>query len=284
MTNICSNCHYVVEPLATAWDSSSCNFTSYTPPSHISSDYFVDSANSCIIAKSDGLLSTTYEEALCSHDSTSGPLLAQRHPSSLTADAFDFSHWHCSETFSSTALLGVDSQILPLPFCNVAKPNNDRRPHENKTLSEEKVKRKKAQNRAAQQAFRQREEGKIRDMEDRIAKLEKSTKETLLDSQLRRSRIRDLFIENQRLRQVLLTDSHYHASSRPDAAVDCGQRKTRNRVNEELSGGEEKMACLARICYPNRIAPWWNESRLMLSEEKIMSRLKQIDSLCDELL
>lgn len=146
-----------------------------------------------------------------------------------------------------------------------------------------------------QQAFRQREEGKIRDMEDRIAKLEKSTKETLLDSQLRRRRIRGLFIENQRLRQVLLTDSHYHAhyfssavSSRPDADVACGQatqRTTRNRANEELSGGEEKMACLARICYPNRIAPpWWNESRLMLSEEKIMSRLKQIDSLCDELL
>lgn len=132
-----------------------------------------------------------------------------------------------------------------------------------------------------QRAFRQRKERKVKDLEERAAELEKTTKETMLENQRRRHRIRDLFIENQVLRAALATDGHARVRS---SAVPPRLDAVKGEVSPAGGGEEETFRFGADDAQGAGYLPWWNNYRLMLSEDKIVGQLKKLESANDDLL
>lgn len=109
----------------------------------------------------------------------------------------------------------------------------------------------------------------------------------MLENQRRRHRIRDLFIENQVLRAAL-TDGHARVRSgavppRLDAGG-CRDGKVMGEVSP--GGGEEETFRFggADDAQGAGYLPWWNNYRLMLSEDKIVGQLKRLESANDDLL
>ncbi|KHN94568.1 bZIP transcription factor, bZIP-1 [Metarhizium album ARSEF 1941] len=168
-----------------------------------------------------------------------------------------------------------------------------------------RVKKRQAQNRAAQRAFRQRKERRIKDLEDRVAELERTTKETVLDNKRRRLRLRDLLVENQVLRAALAADAPASApapgrrcsgravpSLRSDPASAGGRvgwlesdadlgagdeargKERSARVGPARGPGDESTGCLA----------WSGVCRLMLAEDTIVGQLRRLESATDDRL
>ncbi|KAK8928071.1 AP-1-like transcription factor YAP1 [Metarhizium anisopliae] len=260
MIDVAGNNHYLAHQPADS-DASLC-----LPPSYISGDYFVNPAT--------GPTSTTYEMSFFSHDARSRPLPVQRYLSKPAGAG----HSHSCDALPSTVIMDADARILHLCPCETAKPAAGT-PDGDKGPPEDKAKKRQAQNRAAQRAFRQRKERKVKDLEERAAELEKTTKETMLENQRRRHRIRDLFIENQVLRAALATDGHARGRSAVPPRLDA--------VKGEVSpgGGEEETFRFgADDAQGAGYLPWWNNYRLMLSEDKIVGQLKKLESANDDLL
>ncbi|KID78704.1 bZIP transcription factor, bZIP-1, partial [Metarhizium brunneum ARSEF 3297] len=209
-----------------------------------------------------------------SHDTRSRPLPVQRYLSKPAGAG----HAHGCDALPSTVIMDADARILHLCPCETAKPAAGT-PDGDKGPPEDKAKKRQAQNRAAQRAFRQRKERKVKDLEERAAELEKTTKETMLENQRRRHRIRDLFIENQVLRAALATDGG-HARGR-SGAVPPRLDAVKGEVSPE---GEETFRFGADDAQGAGYLPWWNNYRLMLSEDKIVGQLQKLESVNDDLL
>ncbi|KAK9434792.1 bZIP transcription factor, bZIP-1 [Metarhizium brunneum] len=267
MIDVAGNHHYLAHQPADS-DASLC-----LPPSYISGDYFVNPATGCFTPRSDSPASTTYEMSFFSHDTRSRPLPVQRYLSKPAGAG----HSHSCDALPSTVIMDADARILHLCPCETAKPAASS-PDGDKGPPEDKAKKRQAQNRAAQRAFRQRKERKVKDLEERAAELEKTTKETMLENQRRRHRIRDLFIENQVLRAALATDGHARGRSGP---VPPRLDAVKGEVSPE---GEETFRFGADDAQGAGYLPWWNNYRLMLSEDKIVGQLQKLESANDDLL
>ncbi|KAL5003772.1 hypothetical protein BDV10DRAFT_154162 [Aspergillus recurvatus] len=88
---------------------------------------------------------------------------------------------------------------------------------------------RKAQNRAAQRAFRERKERHVRDLEEKVSTLQQESSNLLADNERLKREIARYSTENEILRAT--THSHTHGSSSPNSNYNAGPGGRHHRQN-----------------------------------------------------
>ncbi|KAF7555417.1 hypothetical protein G7046_g6569 [Stylonectria norvegica] len=117
------------------------------------------------------------------------------------------------------AIPGADIMTLPTSDAGLDDPNQARGGSEDDDSMTPAQSRRKAQNRAAQRAFRERKERHVKDLEVKLADLEAAQQQVSLENERLKRDLQKVSTENEILRATSQMGNGAHSSHSPDATT-----------------------------------------------------------------